>query len=299
MALGFRRPRLTPEVKRLFALILPGLFGAGVAQISLFADVIFASFLAEGAVSYLYYADRVGQLPLGVIGVAVGTALLPLLSRQLRAGELQAARHSQNRAIELALLLTVPAAVGLAVLAGPIVTVLFQRGAFSPDDAAATSAALAAYAFGIPAYVLIKVLAPGFFAREDTRTPVKIAVACLLANIVFVLLLIGPLAHVGIALATVLSSWLNAGLLGFILYRRSLFSLDARSRRKLPLILLSGLAMGAAIAALGALLGGALPLALTLALLIAGGGGIYFLVAQLAGAFDFAELRAMLRRERP
>ena len=167
--------------------MLPGVLGAGVAQINLLADVFFASLLPAGAVSYLYYADRLNQLPLGVIGIAVGTALLPLLARQIRAGEAEAALASQNRALELALLLTLPCAVGLAVLSLPIMQVLFERGAFGAADAPATAQALAAYALGLPAYVLVKVLVPGFFARKDTRTPVKIAVVCLIANIVFIL----------------------------------------------------------------------------------------------------------------
>ncbi len=296
MSLSIRLPRLSPEIKRLFALIVPGVFGAGVAQFSLFADVIFASFLAEGAVSYLYYADRIGQLPLGVIGVAVGTALLPLMSRQLRAGETSDAIRSQNRGIELALLLTIPAAIGIAVLSLPIVTVLFQRGAFGEAESLATSAALAAYALGLPAYVLIKVLSPGFFAREDTKTPVKIAIACLVANIVFVLLLIVPLQHVGIALATVLSSWLNAGLLGFLLYRRDLFHPDDRLRHRLPRILAAGLVMAVMIWGMMPLLAGLLPMALALGFTILAGTLSFFVTAQVTGAFQWNEVKAMLRR---
>ncbi|MGI9449399.1 MAG: murein biosynthesis integral membrane protein MurJ [Geminicoccaceae bacterium] len=296
MGLRLRLPRLSPEIKRLFALILPGVFGAGVAQISLFADVIFASFLAEGAVSYLYYADRIGQLPLGVIGVAVGTALLPLMSRQLRAGETADAIRSQNRGIELALLLTIPAAIGLAVLSLPIVTVLFQRGAFVEAESIATSAALSAYALGLPAYVLIKVLAPGFFAREDTRTPVKIAVICLIANIAFVLVLIGPFQHVGIALATVLSAWLNAILLGTTLYRRDLFKVDDRLRRCLPRILLAGLAMAVIVWLIMPAMAESLQAALALAVTIPIGAIAFFAIAQTLGAFDWRNIKTLLRR---
>lgn len=296
MAPAFRRPRLTPEVKRLFALILPGVFGAGVAQISLFADVVFASFLAEGSVSYLYYADRVAQLPLGVIGVAVGTALLPLMSRQLRSGEDDGAVHSQNRGIELALLLTIPAAIGIAVLSLPIVTVLFERGSFLAADSVATSAALSAYALGLPAYVLIKVLAPGFFAREDTKTPVQIAVVCLIANVLFVLLLIGPLQHVGIALGTVMSSWLNALLLGTLLYRRGLFRLDARLIQRLPRILLAGMAMALSVWLAMPEAAARMPQAVALALTIALGGLVFFAAAQWLRVFDLREVKDLLRR---
>lgn len=296
MRLEVRRPRLSPEVKRLFALILPGVFGAGVAQISLFADVIFASFLDEGAVSYLYYADRVGQLPLGVIGVAVGTALLPLMSRQLRAGATEQAIHSQNRGIELALLLTIPAAIGIAVLSLPIVTVLFQRGQFGAAESLATSAALSAYALGLPAYVLIKVLAPGFFAREDTKTPVQIAVICLIANIIFVLLLIQPMQHVGIALATVLSSWLNAGLLGFTLYRRGLFQFDQRLQRRMPRIVLAGLLMALAIWSTMSVAISSIPLVAALAFTIAIGSLSFFAAACWLGAFETGEIKSLMGR---
>lgn len=296
MAPPLQRPRLSPEVKRLFALILPGVFGAGVAQISLFADMIFASYLQAGAISYLYYADRVGQLPLGVIGVAVGTALLPLMARQLRAGETAAALHSQNRGIELALLLTIPAAIGIAVLSLPIVTALFERGEFGRTESIATAAALAAYALGLPAYVLIKVLAPGFFAREDTKTPVKIAVVCLVANVVFVLLLIGPLQHVGIALGTVLSSWLNALLLGLMLQRRGLFHLDERSIRRLPRIVLAGLVMALAVWLAMPYASAHLPEKLALALTIGLGGLVFFAAASWLRAFDLQEVRSLLRK---
>ncbi|HEX6144061.1 MAG TPA: murein biosynthesis integral membrane protein MurJ [Geminicoccaceae bacterium] len=290
-----RRPRLTPEVRRLFLLILPGVFGAGVAQVGSLADTFFASLLPAGAISFLYYADRLAQLPLGVIGVAVGTALLPLLARQLRAGEVDAALASQNRAIELALLLTLPAAFALIVLGEPIVHVLFERGAFGAHDTAETARTLAAYALGLPAYVLVKVLAPGFFAREDTVTPVKIALAALIVNVVLMLVLIWPLAQVGIALATALSSWLNALLLAWLLHRDGLLRPDARLRRRTVRIGLATLVM------IAVLLGGLallapLPAALALALLVALGAGAFFLAAQLLDAFRIGEVRTALGR---
>jgi putative peptidoglycan lipid II flippase len=186
-------------------------------------------------------------LPLGVIGVAVGTALLPLLARQIAAGNEVAAAQSQNRSIEFALLLTLPAMAGLMVLAGPIITVLFERGAFSAADAAATAGALAAFAVGLPAYVLIKVLSPGFFAREDTRTPVRVAAVALVANVVLNLLLMQVLAHVGIALATALSACLNAGLLLWLLIKRGHFTWDRRLKRRLPRMILATALMAGAV----------------------------------------------------
>jgi putative peptidoglycan lipid II flippase len=241
------RPRLTPRVKRLLILMLPGVIGAGVVQINLLIDVVIASLLPSGSVSFLYYADRVNQLPLGVIGVAVGTALLPLLSRQIRAGEEAAAATSMNRALEFALLLTLPAAAALMVMPDLIVSVLFERGEFCAGETAATSAALAAYALGLPAYVLIKVLAPGYFAREDTATPVKVAAFCVAINLVLNLALMGPLQHVGIALATAISAWINAGLLALFLLRRGNFEIDARLRRAVPRTLLASVAMAGAL----------------------------------------------------
>ena len=297
MAPALRRPQLSPQIKRLFALILPGAIGAGVAQINLFVDVVLASLLPPGAVSYLYFADRVNQLPIGVIGVAVGTALLPLMARQLRAGQVAHAMHNQNRALELALLLTVPAALALMVLCLPIVSVLFERGAFGAADARATGAALAAYALGLPAYVLIKVLTPGFFAREDTRTPVKIAIVCLISNVVIALALIWWLAHVGIALATALSAWLNAGLLGWGLRRDGLLQPDARLRCRLPRIIAASCAMALGLWLAAPWLAGiAAPLAL--ALLIAAGGLAFVLLGQLVGALDLGELRSAVSRRR-
>src|SRR5260370_928783 len=159
------------------AVMGPGVFGAGVTQLNLVISTALASLLAGGSVSYLYYADRLNQLPLGVVGIAIGTAILPSLSRQVRTGDVAGAAATQNRGVELALLLTLPAAAALIVLATPILTVLFERGAFGPAQRAATAAALAAYAAGLPAFVLVTVLAPGFYAHRNTATPVRVAVA--------------------------------------------------------------------------------------------------------------------------
>jgi putative peptidoglycan lipid II flippase len=294
MAIRLRRPRLTPRIRRLFALVLPGLLGAGVAQINLLVDTWFATTIPGGP-SWLFYADRVNQLPLGVVGAALGTALLPLLSRQLRAGAVELARHSFSRALELALLLTLPAAVALIVAAEPLARALFQRGAFSAADTLATAGALAAFASGLPAYVLIKVLAPAFFAREDTRTPVKVAVLCLLSNVLLILLLIGPLAHVGIALATALSNWLNALLLAALLWRGRHIGVDAQLRQRAPRLVLAAALMGAVLWAAERGLADLPPLPLA-ALLVLVGLATYALAVQLLGGGDVRELRAALAR---
>ena len=212
--------------------MLPGLIGAGVTQLNLAVDVIIASLLPAGTVSLLYYADRVQQLPLGVIGTAVGTALLPLLSRQVRAGEAEAARATLNRAIEYALFLTLPAAVALIVSAYPVMWVLFGRGAFDAESARLSAQSLAAYALGLPAFVLVKVLAPGFFARGDTATPVKIGVAAVALNLAMNVAFMVPLQHIGPALATSLAAIFNVGWLGVVLARRGHLRLDAQLRRR-------------------------------------------------------------------
>jgi len=295
------RPRLTPEVRLLGKRILPVVFGASLYQINLLIGTILASTLAEGAVSYLYYADRVTQLPLGVVGIAVGTALLPMLSRQIKAGNIDAALHNQNRGLEFALLLTLPAAVALMVIAGPIISVLFERGQFAAADAQATAQTLVAYATGLPAYVLIRVMTPGFYARDDTVTPVRIAAVSMVVNIVLNLALMQVLAYVGIALAASAAAWLNALLLWAALYRRGDFKADARLLKRLPRILLAALLMAATLAGAQILLDGWLsgPLALrgaALALLVGSGLAAFGLFAHVAGAASFGDIRAMMRK---
>jgi putative peptidoglycan lipid II flippase len=244
LALRLPMPRLTPRVKRTLAVMAPGTVGAGVTQLNLLISTALASLLPGGSVSFLYYADRLNQLPLGVVGIAVGTAILPPLSRQIRLGHIDDAIGTQNRGLELALLLTLPAAIALAVLATPILSVLFQRGAFSPGDTAATAAALSAYAAGLPAFVLVRVLAPAFFARHDTATPVKVAVAAMAANLCLTLVLMQFLAHVGIALATTVAGWVNALTLLVMLIRRGHFRFDERAWRNLPRVGAAAIGMG-------------------------------------------------------
>src|SRR5215470_15338294 len=216
-------------------------------QLNLVVSTAIASLLPTGAVSYLYYADRLNQLPLGVVGIAVSTAILPSLSRQVRTGDDPGAQATQNRGLELALLLTLPAAVGLGVLARPILLTLFQRGAFDAVATAATAPALTAYAAGLPAFVLIKILAPGFFARRDTGTPVKVAALAMAVNAAGTVLLgfVLPWAHVGIAIAGSIAGWVNALALMVVLHHRGHFSLDGQSKRAIPRIAAAALGMGA------------------------------------------------------
>ncbi len=297
---GFVRPRLSPRVRLLGRRILPVVFGASLYQVNLLIATILASLVSDGAVSYLYYADRVTQLPLGVIGVAVGTALLPLLSRQLKAGQAAAAGHSQNRGLEFSLLLTLPAAAALMVIAEPIIIVLFERGAFDPAASRATAAALTAFAAGLPAYVLIRVLTPGFFAREDTVTPVRIAAAAMLANIVLNLILMQFWGHVGIALAASLSAWMNAVGLAVLLYRRGHLSADERLIRRLPRTLAASLGMAVAlwVAASGLdgyWAGSQAERIVGLAVLVIGGLGVFAFLAQVFGAAHWRDLGSLYR----
>jgi putative peptidoglycan lipid II flippase len=250
VTLRLSRPRLSPDVKRLLALIGPAAVGQGAIQFNLLVSTALAArYLPEGAVSYLYYADRLNQLPLGLIGIGVGTAILPLLSRQIGSGNAQAAGHTQNRALELALLLALPAAVALVVSATPLVRGVFQHGAFTAADTAGAAGALAAFSLGVPAYVLIKVLTPGFYARQDTKTPVRLALVSMLVNLIGNLLsvLVLNAGFVGIALSTALAAWVNVILLYWILHRRDQLRVDARFTRSAVRIVAAGALMGGAL----------------------------------------------------
>ncbi len=322
MGLRLPRPRLTPLVRLLLRRMLPGLVGAGVTQLNLAADVIIASLLPPGTVSLLYYADRVQQLPLGVIGTAVGTALLPLLSRQVRAGEAEASIGTLNRAIEYALFLTLPAAVALIVSAWPVMSVLFGRGAFEPESVRLAAQSLAAYALGLPAFVLVKVVAPGFFARGDMAVPVKIGVAAVVLNLAmnvvfnigYIISSLGvtvsapyanwlpSLAHIGPALATSLAAMVNVGGLTVMLARRGYFRPDAQLRRRSVRIMAAAAAMGLALAAAQYVLF-AQPLhglarIGALVALIVSGMAVYGGAALAFGAGDWREVARILTRRR-
>lgn len=294
-------PRLDPAVVRVLKLLGPGAVGAGVMQINLLIGTLIASLLPTGAIAYLYYADRIYQLPLGVIGVAMGTALLPRLSRSLKNGDAADASRALNRGLELALFLTLPAAVALAVIPEAIVTVLFERGAFTAEDAQATGLVLAAYAFGLPAFVLVKVLSPGFFAREDTKTPVQIAAVSVAANIALGFALYRPFGAVGLALSTSLASWINTVLLGWMLHRRGHFVPDAILMGRLPRAFAASLAMGllvlggAALAA-GWLSGNEAARAAALLAICGTGAAAYFALAWFLGAADREAIAALARR---
>jgi putative peptidoglycan lipid II flippase len=280
--------------------MLPGIMGSSVMQVNLLIGTMIATH-QPAAVSYLYYADRIYQLPLAVIGSAVGVVLLPELARALRTKGEEAAFAIQNRSIEYALLLTLPATVALVAIPDPIVNVLYLRGAFGMTAAVATSWALVCYTLGLPAYVLAKALTPGFFAREDTKTPFRYAMISLGCNIVLSVTLFQFLNYAGIALATALASWLNVALLSWTLHRRRQFKMDAQLARNLPRALLCSLAMGAALRAGAWAMHGAfadtiLIKTAALALLVGGGLAIFFGLALATGTVGAGELKRMLRR---
>jgi putative peptidoglycan lipid II flippase len=294
--LPWQRPQLSPDMRRLVTLAVPGVVAGGMAQLTVVISTIIAT-LQDRVVSWLYYADRLFQLPLGVIGVAIGVVLLPTLSHKLRSGDHEAVLASENRALEFALLLTLPAAVALFLAADPIMRVLFERGAFTAVDTKATASMLSALALGLPAYVLIKVLHPSFFAREDTKTPMIYAGISMAANIVLSLTLFLLIGATGIAVATALSGWLHVALLIGKMRERDSFSLDQTFRRRFAGIVGASLAMGAVVLVLGNLLdpwfapqSGLLLQGFALVVLVAAGLFTYLGAAHLLGAAQFRDL---------
>ena len=301
--LGFRLPHLTVDVKRMLSLIVPAAAGAGAVQINLVVSTaLAASLLPHGSVTYIYLADRVNQLPLGLIGIGLGTVLLPLISRQLAAGEDAAAMTTQNRGLELALLLTLPATVALVLCGAPIVAALFEHGKYSALDTFYTAQALAAFSIGLPSYILVKVLTPGFYARSDTKTPVRIATLSMGVNLLLNLALIVPLKHMGPPLATALASTFNVVMLYRTLRVRGHFKPDARLKRRAWRLALAALAMGIILWLLEGLLtpythGSWAIRTGAMVVLVGAGGLVYAILTFVLGAFSRDDL-SFLRRKR-
>ena len=297
VVLKLAMPKLSSDVKRLLWLIGPAALGQGAIQFNLLISTSLAArFLPEGSVSYLYYADRLNQLPLGLLGIGIGTAILPLLSRQISGGDPAAAQATQNRALELALFLALPAAIALVVSAIPLVRGVFEHGAFTAADTIGTSGALAAFSLGVPAYVLIKVLTPGFYARQDTKTPVRLAVISMLVNLAGNLTLIWQFGHVGVAIATAVSAWVNMLLLYAVLHRRGQLRIDARLRKKALRIFAAGAVMGIALWLMnpfadGFMVRGTVQRITALALLCGCGALVYGASALAFGAYTLTDLR--------
>lgn len=299
--LRLRRPRFGPRVRQFGRTVVPAAVGAGIYQLGQLIDIVFASHLPQGALSYLSYADRLNQLPLGVVGIALGTALLPALSRHVAEGDAVKAASLQNRAAEVALFLALPAMAALMVLSGPLATAFYLGGRFGAEDAAWTAAVLAGLAAGLPAYVLVKVLTPGFFARGDTATPVKTALAAMVLNVAAILLLIDRFQVAALAWATAASAWANGALLYAVLRRQGAFRFDRRFLRRTLGAAAASAVMAAALAALLRLSplrfdGTAPERVAAVAAAVAAGGVVYFAAAALFGALPLGELRARLRR---
>ena len=302
VTLDLRLPRLNPDVKRLMSLILPAAAGAGAVQINLVVSTALAAhFLASGSVSYIYFADRLNQLPLGLIGIGLGTVLLPTISRQLGRGEEREAMETQNRGLELALFLTLPATVALIVCGAPIVAALFQHGQFSPADTVFTAQALAAFSLGLPSYILVKVLTPGYYARADTKTPVRYAMISMAVNLGLNLAFIVPLHHMGPPLATAIASTVNVVLLYRTLTARGHFVADARLKRRIWRLAVAALLMGVALWFADALFrpyvtGPSVERWGAMVALVALGGIVYALASLLTGAFRIGDIRQFIRR---
>jgi putative peptidoglycan lipid II flippase len=297
-----RRPTLDADVKQFFRALGPATVGSAGVQLALFADTIIGSFLATGAISALYYADRIDQLPIGVIGIAAGTVVLPEMSRRLAAGDDAGAAHAQNRAVEFTLLLSIPCLVAFLVVPELIMRALFMRGAFTATDATAAGRTLAAYAIGLLPFVLIRSAVATFFARGDTATPVKAALIAAAINIAFKFLLMGPLAQVGLALATSIGAWINLGLVMYFAHRADHMRIDERLRQSTVKLAIAGVVLAAVLWAADA------PVAhwlagwqrlqdiATLAVLFVLGGAVYAgMIAMFFGQSWLATFRARRR----
>lgn len=296
-----RLPRLTPAVRRLMRLLPSVGAQSALAQAHILVDMLLASLLFTGAVSYLYYAERILLLPRVAIVGATATALLPLLSRKIHGGHLSEGVESLNRALEYTLLLTLPATAALITIAEPIMTVLFERGAFTNADALGSAAAVAAFAIGLPGFTIGLLAKQMFFAHEDMVTPLKISVVGTISHIVFALILVGPLAHVGIALAMAIASTVGMTLTMIVLHRRGQIWLDAQLRQRAPRILIASLGMAGVLwvmnnALAAHLAGGLIERFASLAVLIAVGGGAYLVLVQLLGGASVKELIRLFRR---
>ncbi|MBQ8251486.1 MAG: murein biosynthesis integral membrane protein MurJ [Alphaproteobacteria bacterium] len=234
---------VSAEVKTLLKKMAPGVLGSGVYQINLFFDTFLVSFVGAGAISWLNYAHHLFQLPVGVIGTAVGTALLPVLSKHIKLNDLKSANEQLNRSLEISIAMSVSSMIGLMLLAEPIVRILFERGIFTSTDSVNTAYALLVFAIGLPAYMLTKTLSPFFFAKGDTKTPVKIAILGVFLNVILALIFMQFWGYLGIALATGITVWINAGQYIIRLKKQGAVSIDKLAKYRLPRILGAALLM--------------------------------------------------------
>ena len=296
-------PKFTPEVKKLGLLILPATFGAGIYQISQLVDTFFATSLPQGSLSLLKLADRLNQMPLGIVGIALGTAILPMLSRHIHEGDARQAQRLQSNAFEVATLLTLPAAAALAICSSALCTAFFVGGKFTAANGAIMANIVIALVAGLPAYVIVKILNPGFFARSDTRTPVWIALASLTFNVFLNVAVVRQFGIVGLAAATASSASLNCLLLYVVLHRRGWFHFTKALAGKIARQLLATLVMSAVlwwlVPQFAARYGGSVAERVwSISLIVGAGLAVFFTTAFVVGALD-KDLLAQLRRRRP
>lgn len=298
--LRLRRPTLSPDIRRLLSIAFPAVLAGGVVQINLLVGRQVGSFF-DGAIAWLSYADRLYQLPLGVVGIAIGIVLLPDISRRLKAGDVDGSRHALSRATEFALFLTLPAAVALVVIPVPLIAVLFQRGAFGPEDTAPTALALAVYGAGLPAFVLQKVLQPLYFAREDTKTPFRFALQSMVVNAALAIGLAPFAGFIAAAIGTTTSAWVMVAQLWWGKRAMGMAAegddrMRARAWRTVASSVAMGLYLWFAADLLADMLGDVGHRYWALALLCLSGLGVYAIAALATGAFRSSDLRAGLRR---
>ncbi|MDG1858981.1 MAG: lipid II flippase MurJ, partial [Emcibacteraceae bacterium] len=279
----------------------PAALGAGVIQLNLLLDMIIASHLPDASMSYLYYADRLNQLPVGVIGVAIGTVLLPFLSKSIAAGDEAQVMKSQNQAIEMGLFFTIPAAIAFLIVPDDLIHVLLERSSFSAEATLQTSLTLAAYAAGLPAYVLAKVFVPGYFARGDTKTPLKYAVVALFINVTLNLILMQYFAHVGLAMATAISAWINVFMLAGGLILRGHYSIEKTLLVRLAKYVLCSILMGGVVWTVDGqvsdlIYGSFVEQILGLFLLVVSGIGSYMIAIFITKTVKRSELRALFSK---
>ena len=232
------------EIKKFFLLLSPAIIGNGAYQLNLLIDMILASTLPDGSISFLYYADRVNQLPLGVLGIAISTALLPILSKQIKQNKKKEANQSISKAVKFGIFFAIPAFFGILFLSDEIIKLLFFRGEFDISDVILTAKALVALSFGLPAFILIKILVVPFFANENTKTPIKISLFCMMVNLILNLILIGKFLHVGLAIATSISAWINVAILYYYLTFKEKYSFNISILTLLIKVTISSILMG-------------------------------------------------------
>ncbi|MDT0575757.1 murein biosynthesis integral membrane protein MurJ [Croceicoccus sp. F390] len=303
VVLTLRLPKLTPEVRRLAKLILPATFGAGIYQISQFVDTFFATSLPQGSLTLLKLADRLNQMPLGIVGIALGTAILPMLARHIQTDDRAGAQRLQTNAVEIAMLLTLPAAVALAICAPAFATAFFVGGQMTQANGDTMGRIVMALVAGLPAYVLVKVFQPAFFSREDTRTPVWIAAGALIINIAINFAVVPVFGIVGLAGATAFTAWLNVTTLYVVLHRRGWYRADlhlvGRIGRQTAAVGVMAVALWLVVPLMAEnYSGGALDRVWSLGVLVLGGGAVFLMGAWVTGAIDASLLSQLTRRRR-